>query len=81
MDRRNPWTIASGVVLVVLGVLWALSNVTDVDIPLEWLLPALLVLGGVFMLLGSGRRGGGDGRGGDGKPASQFERDDAPRVP
>lgn len=81
MDRRNPWTIASGVVLVVLGVLWALSNVTDVDIPLEWLLPALLVLGGVLMLVGSGRRGGGDDRGGDRKPPSQFERDDAPRVP
>ncbi len=77
MDRRNPWTIASGVVLVVLGVLWALSNVTDVDIPLDWLLPALLVLGGVLMLVGSGNGGGPRER----KPPSQFERDDAPRVP
>jgi hypothetical protein len=80
MDRRNPWTIASALVLVTLGVLWGISNVTDVDIPLEWLLPALLVLAGVLMLVGSGPgRGGGPDR--SGKPASQFERDDAPRVP
>lgn len=75
MDRRNPWTVASAVVLIVLGTLWALSNVVDVDIPLDWLLPILLVLAGVLMLFGSGRRDP------DRKPPSQFERDDAPRVP
>lgn len=78
MNRRNPWTIASGLVLVTLGVLWALSNVTDVDIPLEWLLPTLLVLAGVLMLVGSGHGGNGPR---EPKPPSQFERDDAPRVP
>ncbi len=77
MNRRNPWTIASAVTLIALGVLWMLSNVTDVDIPLSWLLPALLVLAGVLMLVGSTHRGDG----GDPKPPSQFERDDAPRVP
>lgn len=80
MDRRNPWTIASALILVVLGVLWMLSNVTEVDIPLEWLLPSLLVLAGVLMLVGSGGKRPGGG-GGERKPASQFERDDAPRVP
>ena len=78
MDRRNPWTIASAAVLVTLGVLWGLSNVTDVDIPLEWLLPSLLVLAGVLMLVGSGNGGSGPR---EKKPPSQFERDDAPRVP
>ena len=78
MDRRNPWTIASAAVLVTLGVLWGLSNVTDVDIPLEGLLPSLLVLAGVLMLVGSGNGGSGPR---EKKPPSQFERDDAPRVP
>ncbi len=78
MDRRNPWTIASAAVLVVLGVLWGLSNVTDVDVPLEWVLPSLLVLAGVLMLVGSGNGGRGPR---EKKPPSQFERDDAPRVP
>ncbi|MCW2920964.1 MAG: hypothetical protein JWL76_838 [Thermoleophilia bacterium] len=77
MDRRNPWTIASAVVLVTLGVLWGVSNVTDVDIPLEWLLPSLLVLAGVLMLVGSNNGNGPR----DKRPPSQFERDDAPRVP
>ena len=75
MNRRNPWTVASAVVLITLGVLWALSNVTDVDIPIEWLLPSLLVLAGVLMLVGS------RGTAGPKPPPSQFERDDVPRVP
>lgn len=78
MDRRNPWTISAALVLVVLGVLWGLSNVTDVDVPIEWLLPSLLVLSGVLMLVGSGNGGHGPR---DKQPPSQFERDDAPRVP
>lgn len=74
MDRRNPWTIAAGLTLVVLGGLWMLSNVTDVHVPLEWVIPGLVVLTGVLLLVGRNGDGGGS-------PPSQFERDDAPRVP
>ena len=71
MTARNPWTIAAGATLVLLGLALMLSNVTDVDVAWEWVAPAVLVVVGVLLLIG--RSGG--------APPSQFERDDAPRVP
>ena len=64
----------AGGLLLATGLVWMAENVTDVDLPWRWILPALLIAWGISLVTG---RGGG----GPGAPPSQFERDDAPRVP
>lgn len=74
---RDRFTVLTGVILVVLGVLWMLDLAIDIDVPWEYVLPVTLI--GVGLVLMFGRSDGGTG--GSGRPPSQFERDDAPRVP
>lgn len=70
-DRSTRWL---GLVLVACGVLWIVDMTTGFDVPWEYVLPGtLIVLGLLFVIVGSG--------GDDDTPPSQFERDDAPRVP
>lgn len=72
---RDRFTVLTGIVLIGAGVLWLLEMSTDIDIPWEYVLPASLIAIGLVLVLGRS-----DG-GGDGKPPSQFERPDGPRVP
>ena len=44
MNRTNQWTIVAGILLVVLGGLWMLSNVTDVSVPFRWIVPAAITV-------------------------------------
>lgn len=74
---RDRFTVITGVVLVAAGVLWLIGMLTDVGIPWEYVLPVALIAIGVILILA--RSDGGTG--GGGRPPSQFERDDAPRVP
>ena len=74
MSTKRYWSTVTGITLIVIGGLLLLSNVTEFEVAWEWVLPGLLVLAGIGMLLA--RSGGGGGA-----PPSQFERDDAPRVP
>jgi hypothetical protein len=71
--RRDPFTVLVGLVIAACGILWMLGLATDLNVPWEWVLPVALVV--VGLALAFGRSGGG------GTPPSQFERDDAPRVP
>ena len=73
---RDRFTVMIGVVVALCGVVWMVGMAADVDVPWEWVLPGALVALGLLLLLP-----GSDGGGGTGKPPSQFERDDAPRVP
>lgn len=72
---RDRFTVLTGIVLIAAGLLWMLDVATDIEVPWEYVLPATLVAIGLVLVLG--RTDGG----GDGTPPSQFERDDAPRVP
>jgi hypothetical protein len=75
---RDRFTVLVGIIMVAIGLLWLLGTAVDVDIPWEYVLPlALIAVGTVFIF---GRSDGGPG-GGDRRTPSQFERDDAPRVP
>jgi hypothetical protein len=75
---RDRFTVLVGIILVAIGAIWLIGEATDFDIPWEYVLPvALIAIGAVFIF---GRSDGG-GPGGERRPASQFERDDAPRVP
>ena len=74
---RDRFTVLTGVILIVAGLLWMLDLATGIDLPWEYVLPATLV--GVGLVLVFGRSGGGLGR--DGTAPSQFERPDGPRVP
>lgn len=74
--NRDRFTVLSGVVLIAAGVLWMLDMAAGLDIPWEWVLPATLVAVGLILVFGRS-----DGGGPGGTPPSQFERDDAPRVP
>jgi hypothetical protein len=78
MDRplRDRFTVLIGAILIALGVLWMLELAIDIDVPWEYVLPATLVGTGVVLVFGRSD----NGPGGGGTP-SQFERDDAPRVP
>lgn len=73
---RHTFTSITGVVIAVAGLLWIYELATDNDVPWQWVLAVGLVLFGlttVFSRPGSSDSGG--------VPPSQFERDDAPRVP
>jgi len=69
---RDRFTTIVGLLAIASGVLWMLDLATDLDVPWEWVLPVALVALGAVLVIGH-RPGGG--------PPSQFERDDAPRVP
>lgn len=71
---RDRFTVLSGIVLIAAGLLWMLDMAIGLDVPWEWVLPVTLVVIGLVLVVG--RSGGGPGT-----PPSQFERDDAPRVP
>ncbi len=73
---RNTFTSITGVVIAIGGLLWIYALATDKDLPWQWILAVGLVL---FGLAQAFSRPGSDGSGG--VPPSQFERDDAPRVP
>lgn len=75
--NRDRFTVLSGVVLVAAGVLWMLDMAAGLEIPWEWVLPSALVVIGLVLVFARSDGGGG----GSAKPPSQFERDDAPRVP
>lgn len=71
---RDRFTVINGVLLVVLGLIWILDGPADlIDVPWEWVLPIAAIVVGIVLVVA--RSGGG------GTPPSQFERDDAPRVP
>jgi len=79
MDDRRPTTghgtglrRAAGVLLLVAGGVWMLDNVSDVDLPWNWILPGLLIVAGAALFARAERPVA---------PPSQFEREDAPRVP
>lgn len=73
---RDRITVIAGAVLVAIGVLWMLDGPLDLfNVPWEFVLPGVVIAIGLVLMLG--RTDGGN----DGKPPSQFERDDAPRVP
>jgi hypothetical protein len=72
---RDRFTVITGVLLVAIGLLWIVDLSVGLDVPWEYVVPGSLVAFGLLLVLGRS-----DG-GGDGKPPSQFERDDAPRVP
>lgn len=72
---RDRFTVITGTILIALGLLWMLDLATDIGVPWEYVLPAVLVVVGLVLVFG--RTDGGD----DGTPPSQFERPDAPRVP
>lgn len=71
---RDRFTRIVGLSLVAIGLLWLLDLAADIGIPWEWVAPVVIVLLGLVLVFG-GTNGGG------GAPPSQFERDDAPRVP
>ena len=73
---RNTFTSITGVVIAVAGLLWIYELATDTELPWQWILAIGLVL---FGLAQAFSRPATDGKGG--VPPSQFERDDAPRVP
>lgn len=69
----DPFTRLVGGLLIGIGALWLVDVVADIGIPWEWVVPVvLIVLGLVLVFVPRGRHG---------VPPSQFERDDAPRVP
>ncbi|MCW2926226.1 MAG: hypothetical protein JWM86_194 [Thermoleophilia bacterium] len=71
---RDRFTVLVGLVTIACGVLWMVGLATDVEIPWEWVLPVALVAIGALLVFGRSDPG-------NGAPPSQFERDDAPRVP
>ena len=72
MQRSNRARSSVGALLLLTGGAWMLDNVTDIDVPWEWVLPVILVVAGLGLMLGGN---------GPTTPPSQFERDDTPRVP
>jgi hypothetical protein len=68
---RNPWTVGFGLVLIATGIVWMVDNVVDIDIAWNWVVPGLLILLGIGCIVGREDR----------TTPTQFERDDAPRVP
>jgi fatty acid desaturase len=69
---RDRFTVLTGVVMAAVGVVWLLGMLTGVQIPWDWVLPGTLIVFGLLLVLLRSR---------DEDPPSQFERDDAPRVP
>jgi hypothetical protein len=69
---HDRFTVLTGIVMAAIGVTWLVALATDVTIPWEWVLPIVLIVGGLVLVFGRSSGGG---------PPSQFERDDTPRVP
>jgi hypothetical protein len=71
MKRSNPYSLGVGAVIILVGVIWLIDNAVGFDIAWKWVLPVLLILFGIYIAVARD----------EGPPPSQFERDDAPRVP
>lgn len=72
---RDRFTVIFGLAIAALGIVWIVDIATDVTVPWEYVVPASIVVIGLMLVVL--RSDGGSG----GAPPSQFERDDAPRVP